>query len=167
MGGLPPQVLCYLIPSHIPFYVTSATLPGIVLDDIMNILHIQKDNTYIMEWSNNCHNVSICVREMLHPTNSYLDLAFLVPKNLPPRWKPPKFLIFFDDILESIAMANFLQKCLPPEFHDMIKWFNSDMSTQYHDVKAAKLKDGDTWGLCCMDSFGMVSKSCCFGVSLY
>jgi len=159
--------LRYLIPSHIPFYVTSATLPAIVLDDVMNILHMRKDNTYIMGWSNDRHNVSICVREMLHPANSYLDLAFLIPENPPPGWKPPKFLVFFDDISESIAVANFLRKRLPPELRDMIKWFNSDMSAQFRDVEAAKLKDGDTWGLCCTDSFGMVSKSCYFRVSLY
>jgi superfamily II DNA helicase RecQ len=76
--------LRYIIPSHIPFYVTSATLPPIVLDDVMNILHMQKNNTYILERSNDRHNVSICVRELLHPASSYLDLAFLIPENPPP-----------------------------------------------------------------------------------
>ena len=150
--------LRYIIPSHIPFYVTSATLPAIVLNDVMNILHMQKDNTYIMERSNDRHNISICVREMLHPANSYLDLAFLIPENPLPGWKPPKFLIFFDDITESIAVANFLRKRLPPEYRDMIKWFNSDMSAQFRDVESAKLKVGETWGLCCTDSFRMVSQ---------
>jgi hypothetical protein len=93
---------------------------------------------------------------MLHPANSYLDLTFLIPENLPPGWKPPKFLIFFDDITESIAVANFLRKRLPPKYRDMIKWFNSDMSALFRDVEAAKLKAGETWGLCCTDSFGMV-----------
>jgi superfamily II DNA/RNA helicase len=150
--------LRYIIPSHIPFYVTSATLPPIVLDDVMSILHMQKSNTYILERSNDRHNISICVRELQHPANSYLDLAFLIPENLPPGWKPPKFLIFFDDIAESIAVANFLRQRLPPEYRDMIKWFNSNMSAQFRDVEAAKLKAGDTWGLCCTDSFGMVRK---------
>jgi superfamily II DNA/RNA helicase len=93
---------------------------------------------------------------MVHPANSYLDLAFLIPENPPPGWKPPKFLIFFDDITESIAVANFLRNRLPPEYRDMIKWFNSDMSAQFRDVESAKLKAGETWGLCCTDSFGMV-----------
>jgi hypothetical protein len=103
-------------------------------------------------------NGIICVREMLHPTNSYLDLAFLIPDNPPPGWKPPKFLIFFDDITESIAVANFLQKRLPPEHRDMIKWFNSDMSAQFRDVESGKLKAGEMWGLCCTNSFRMVRR---------
>ncbi|KIM86618.1 hypothetical protein PILCRDRAFT_4531 [Piloderma croceum F 1598] len=107
--------LRYLIPQHIPFYVTSATLPLIVLDDVKNTLHIRTDSAYIIERSNDRANVSICVREMVHPAKSYLDLAFLIPENPEPGWRPPKFLIFFDDIAESIAVAKFLRKRLPPE----------------------------------------------------
>jgi superfamily II DNA helicase RecQ len=52
---------------HIPFYMTSATMPPIVLDDIMNNLQIRKDNAYIHERSNDRANVSICVCLMVHP----------------------------------------------------------------------------------------------------
>jgi hypothetical protein len=128
--------LQYIIPSHIPFYITSATLPTIVLDNVMNILHMRKDNTYTVERSNDCYNVSISICEMVHPANSYLDLAFLIPNNPEPGWKPPKFPIFFDDITESIAVANFLRKHLPAEYRNMIKWFNSDMSAQFRDAEA-------------------------------
>lgn len=148
--------LRYLIPQHIPFYVTSATLPLIVLDDVKNTLHIRTDSAYIIERSNDRVNVSICVREMVHPAKSYLDLAFLIPENPEPGWQPPKFLIFFDDIAESIAVAKFLRKRLPPELQHMIKWFNSDMSAEFRDAESMKLKEGETWGLCCTESFGMV-----------
>ena len=101
-------------------------------------------------------NIGICVCEMVHPANSYLDLMFLIPENPPSGWRPPKFLIFFDDITESIAVAKFLQKQLPSELHHMIKWFNADMSTEFRDAAATNLREGVTWGLCCTDSFGMV-----------
>lgn len=151
--------LRYVIPKHIPFYITSATLPPIVLRDVMDILHVRKENTYLIERSNDRPNVAICVRAMQHPANSYLDLAFLVPKNCPPGWRPPKFLIFFDDIAESIGVASFLRERLPRSRRDLIKWFNADMSATFRDEEAQKLKDGATWGLCCTDSFGMVSCS--------
>ena len=93
---------------------------------------------------------------MVHPANSYLDLMFLIPENPPSGWRPPKFLIFFDDIAESIAVAKFLRKRLPSELHHMIKWFNADMSTEFRDAEATNLREGVTWGLCCTDSFGMV-----------
>jgi hypothetical protein len=96
---------------------------------------------------------------MVHPAKSYLDLTFLIPEDPKPGWRPPKFLIFFDDIAESIAVANFLRKRLPPEFRHMIKWFNSDMSAEFRDAESMKLKEGETWGLCCMNSFRMVCLS--------
>jgi hypothetical protein len=124
----------------------------------MKILQIRKDNAYVIERSNDRANVSICVREMLHPANSYLDLAFLIPEHPPPGWRCPKFLIFFDDIAESIVVANFLRKRLPPELRDKIVWFNADMSAEFCEVESMKLKAGDVWGLCCTDSFGMVCR---------
>ncbi|KIM71289.1 hypothetical protein PILCRDRAFT_82953 [Piloderma croceum F 1598] len=92
---------------------------------------------------------------MLHPANSYLDLAFLIPKHPPPGWQCPKFLIFFDDIAESIVVANFLPKRLPPKLCDKIVWFNADMLAEFREVESMKLKAGDVWGLCCTDLFGM------------
>ena len=44
--------LCHLIPRHILFYVTSATLPPVVLQDITDTLHIRTDSTYLFERSN-------------------------------------------------------------------------------------------------------------------
>ena len=149
--------LRYIIPQHIPFYITSATLPPVVLQDVMKILQVRKDNAYVIERSNDRPNVRLCVREMMYPANTYLDLAFLIPEHPPPGWKPPKFVIFFDDIAESILIANFLRARLPPEFRDMIKWFNANMSAEFREVEAENLKDGVVWGLCCTDSFGMVS----------
>ena len=93
----------------------------------------------------------------VYPANSYLDLAFLIPEHPPPGWRCPKFLIFFDDIAESMVVANFLRKCLPPEMSDKIVWSNADMSAEFREVKSMKLKTGELWGLCCTDSFGMVS----------
>jgi superfamily II DNA/RNA helicase len=95
---------------------------------------------------------------MIHPANSFLDLAFLIPDNPPPGWKPPKFLIFFDDISESIRAARFLHKRLPSKLRDMLQWFNSDMSTEFREETCEDLREGRTWGLMCTDSFGMVSK---------
>ncbi|KAF7967710.1 hypothetical protein HWV62_33295 [Athelia sp. TMB] len=151
--------LRWIIPRHIPFYITSATLPPIVLQDVMSILHMSKDNAYIMQRSNDRSNVRICVREMLYPAKSYLDLAFLIPDKEPPggwrNWKMPKFVIFFDNIADSIGAARFLRARLPPELHHMVKWFNANMSAEFRDVESLKLKEGDIWGLCCTDSFGM------------
>ncbi|KAF8179318.1 hypothetical protein K438DRAFT_1604022, partial [Mycena galopus ATCC 62051] len=86
----------------------------------------------------------------------YEDLMFHFPDD----WKPSdplphKFLIVFDSIAKSIEAAKFLRACLSCEHQHKIKWFNSEMSTEFKDVESDALKSGQIWGLCCTDSFGM------------
>jgi ATP-dependent DNA helicase RecQ len=148
--------LRYLVPNHIRYYVVSATFPNLVLGDTKDSLRIRDDQLYLMHRSNDRPNIDITVRQLAHPANSFLDLAFLVPENPPPGWKPPKFLIFFDDIAESIRAAKFLRSRLPLNQRSMIKWFNSDMSAKFREKECENLRLGHTWGLLCTDSFGMV-----------
>jgi superfamily II DNA/RNA helicase len=72
---------------------------------------------------------------------------------------PPKFLIFFDSIVESIEASKYLRSLLPPELRHLIKWFNADMSQTFRDDEFTAFKDGKRAGLCCTDSFGMVSNT--------
>ncbi|KAH7917502.1 P-loop containing nucleoside triphosphate hydrolase protein [Leucogyrophana mollusca] len=148
--------LRYLIPEGIPYFVTSATLPPAVLDDVSDIMRLRK-NTYTLKRSNDRPNVHLVVREFQYAMNSFLDLAFLVPDNPGPHWKPPKFLVFFDDIAESVAATKFLKSRLPPEYHGQLKvvWFNADMTPEFRDDHTTKLTNGEVLGLCCTDSFGM------------
>lgn len=155
--------LQYEIPSSIPYFVTSATLPHMVLDDITEIMRLRK-NTYTTKRSNDRPNIRIAVRELHYAVDSFLDLAFLVPDNPPQDWKPPKFLIFFDDISDSIAAAQFLRSRLPPRLQDKLRfaWFNAEMTPEFREEYTEHLrKGGEVFGLCCTDSFGMV------GLNLY
>ncbi|KAF8836130.1 hypothetical protein BDN67DRAFT_878895, partial [Paxillus ammoniavirescens] len=88
--------------------------------------------------------------------STYADLGFLIP----PGWKegdplPPKFLIFFDDIQDAVNATKFLQSRLPVHLQDKIKWFNSDMTTNFKQTEAAALVDGGTVSFLTMESFGM------------
>lgn len=103
-------------------------------------------------------NIHLCVRKINYTLLTYADLGFLISED----WKegnpvPPKFLIFFDDIQDFINTMNFLRNRLPPHLRDKIKWFNSDMMTEFKETKVKALTAGDTWGLCTMESFRMVS----------
>jgi hypothetical protein len=129
----------------------------LVLRDVVDILHIQNNNVEILQRSNDHLNVHLVVQQMVHPVGSFLDLAFLIPEKPLPGWKPPKFLIFFDNVAESIAAAKFLKQHLPLELRWMIKWFNADMSEEFQEQECDNLKQGVTWGLCCTDLSGMVS----------
>jgi superfamily II DNA helicase RecQ len=150
--------LRFLIPRSIPFVIVSATLPPAVLSDVMHTLQVQPDKVTIIRRSNDRPNIYLSIREMKYPMGSFKDLAFLIPED----WKPGdplpvKFLIFFDSIADSIEAAKFLRGRLPPEHRHKIKWFNSEMSSQFKETESDALKTGKIWGLMCTDSFGMVS----------
>ncbi|KAG2360606.1 hypothetical protein BDR07DRAFT_1246796, partial [Suillus spraguei] len=64
---------------------------------------------------------------------------------------------FFDNIQDSIAAAKTIQKRLPSALRHRIKWFNSDMTTQFKEDELDCLISGETWGLYTTESFGMHS----------
>ncbi|KAJ6467054.1 P-loop containing nucleoside triphosphate hydrolase protein [Mycena vitilis] len=131
--------LRFLIPRSVPFVIVSATLPPAVLADVMHTLQVVSGNVTIIRQSNDRPNIHLTVREMKYSMT----------------WPPPKFLIFFDSIADSIEAAKFLRGRLPLAYRHKIKWFNSEMSTEFKETESAGLKTGQLWGLSCTDSFGM------------
>ncbi|KAJ7677684.1 P-loop containing nucleoside triphosphate hydrolase protein [Mycena polygramma] len=148
--------LRYLIPRDIPFVLVSATLPPAVLTDVMNILQVSLKKVEIIRRSNDRPNINLVVREMKYSMSSFKDLAFLIPEGWQPGDPlPPKFLIFFDSIADSVEAAKFLRTRLPLAYRHKIKWFNSEMSPEFKAGESDALKAGVSWGLNCTDSFGM------------
>lgn len=96
------------------------------------------------------------VRQIKHTLHTYEDLNFLIH----PTWKPgdhlPKFVVFFDNIEESIMAAERLQRRLPESARDKIVWFNSRMTPEFWDEALDMFANGDMYGLFSTDSFGMV-----------
>ncbi|KAF9234419.1 hypothetical protein BU15DRAFT_52639, partial [Melanogaster broomeanus] len=112
----------------LPLLVASATITNSTLCDITRLLHMHKDKTLVLRRSSDRPNIKIGIRKIKYVLSSFVDLAFLVPTGFkvgdPP---PPKFLVFFDDIPNSIEAALVLRRRLPRELRDKIKWFNADM----------------------------------------
>ncbi|KAI0631312.1 P-loop containing nucleoside triphosphate hydrolase protein [Trametes polyzona] len=138
-----------------PFVMPSATMPDPVLDSVLNKLNVQRAWLDMYRRSNDRPNVYLMVRRMQHPVSSYKDLDFLIPAD----WKPgdplPKFLVFLDNIDESIQAADVLRKRLPPEYKFKVLCFHSDTSAPLREDSTEEFKTGLIWGLYCTDSFGM------------
>ena len=151
-------LLRFILPSTIPLYVVSATLPPSTLHDIRRLLHIREDACEEI-MSNDRSNVSIMVRKITHPLNSYWDLAFLVPQGWKPGdAKPMLFLVFFDSIKNLQEALEFLRRRLDKEHCRMILPFHSEMSEE-HRVETIKLmKTGSILGVCASEGFGLVSR---------
>ena len=56
--------LRWLIPSHIPFYVPSATLPNLVLKDIQEVLRLREKSTTYIKCSNDRPEIVLAVRQL-------------------------------------------------------------------------------------------------------
>ncbi len=140
----------------INFYVPSATLPGHILDDVMDILQISRRKLDYIHRSNDRPNVYLTVQRIRHPLSSFKDLEFLIPQDWKPGTPIKKFLVFFDSIEESVKAAEVLQKRLPHEYRDRLAWFNANNTHEFREEATAAYTNGKLFGLFCTDSFGMV-----------
>ncbi|KAI5995607.1 P-loop containing nucleoside triphosphate hydrolase protein, partial [Pisolithus albus] len=148
--------LRYVLPRSVPLLVTSATIMRKTLHDLTHLLHMSPSRTDVVRRSSDRPNIKIGVKKIKYALSSYADLAFLIPAGYKVDDPPlPKFLIFFDNIPDSINAACALRRRLPRELTDKIKWFNSEMSTSFKEAELEKLTSGETWGLCTTTSFGM------------
>jgi len=152
------QRLRYIVLHRVPYLVTSATLTPESLSEVKRHLHLRLENLVAVHTSTNQPNLALCVRKIKYTLSTYADLGFLIPLG----WQagdplPPKFLVFFDDIQDAINAAKFLQNRLPMHLRDRIKWFNSDMTTEFKEVEVTALAEGDMIGFLTTESFGMVS----------
>ena len=140
----------------IVFHITSATLPDYIIEDVLDTLHICPDNLYTLRRSNARSNVAFVVREIQHSLKSFADLGFLVNS-----WaggvRPPKFLILFDNIKESVRACRKLRARLPRQDRDKIQWHNSNMSSDFRSQALDKFRRDEIIGFCATDTLGMVS----------
>ncbi|KIK92366.1 hypothetical protein PAXRUDRAFT_147506 [Paxillus rubicundulus Ve08.2h10] len=116
------------------------------------------ENLLTIHTSTDHPNIRLCAWKIKYTLSLYADLGFLIPLD----WKhsdplPPKFLIFFDNIQDTIGVARYLQSQLPLELCDKIRWFNSDMTTKFKEAAVTDLISGDVIGLCTTEAFGMAS----------
>ena len=69
---------------------------------------LQEDNLKIIQTSNDRPNVYLTVRKIRHALSTFKDMEFLIPEGWVPGVRVPHFLIFCDNIEESIRAAEIL-----------------------------------------------------------
>ncbi|KAH9833451.1 P-loop containing nucleoside triphosphate hydrolase protein [Rhodofomes roseus] len=146
--------LRYLLP-HTRFLLASATFNDQLKVNTLKTMHMSLKDCIVFQRSNDRPNVHIEVRRIEHSLRSFEDLDFLIP----PDWKPgdetPSFLVFFDNIEDSIAAAERLRSRLPRDSKSKVMWFNSRMTSLFREEALKAFSNGELYGLCCTDSFGM------------
>jgi len=149
-------ILRWLIPSHVPFHVVSATMPSLVLSDVQAKLQMRTGKTTIIRRSNDRPNIYFTVEEMKYSAKSMLDLERIL--NLDGKTQPPPFMVFVNKRAESEELAKKEWENLPPDLREKVVWFHSGMSPEFHEEVIAKLQSGEIWGIMCTDAAGMVSR---------
>ena len=176
-GSFRPQYrelgrLRHLLPDTVLIAIVSATLPATLRPDVVSVLGITGKDLHTIQLSNDRSNVSLVVRKMKYPANSYKDLYFLVQdtrsdstdeSDAPDGPRVPqhreKFVVFFDNKNDAVAASDYLRSQLPLDQRQRIIWFMSDMSREFKDKGVEDLAAGRLWGICSTDSFGMVGQN--------
>ena len=144
----------------IPFYITSATIPHAMLQDIKVTLHIPS-TSLLFQRSNDRHNIAFCVKKLQHPMSSFEDLAFLVPScSAEHDHAPRKFMVFFDSRREAESASIFLRDRMPEALKHKVKWFHAGMTELFRKEELQLFREGSLWGLGMTDVGGMVQPIC-------
>jgi hypothetical protein len=148
-----------LLPPGTLIVIADVTLPPNIFEDLKEVLYFRMSELVVFCESCDRPDKSILVRPMLNTLSSFRDLDFVLCD-----WKdgdvpPPKFLIFFDSINESVKTTMHLKSLLPKQYYNKVNWFNSEMSPTYKIEEFERYVKGETWGLCMTDSLGMVSST--------
>jgi hypothetical protein len=87
------------IANKVPFLVTSATLPPLVLAQVHTTVHMQVDTSYHVNLGTDQPNIAWFVRWMTGAKKDFESLAFLIPDATEDELtKLIQTMVFFDDI---------------------------------------------------------------------
>ncbi|KAJ7255107.1 hypothetical protein B0H12DRAFT_1202206 [Mycena haematopus] len=107
------------LPRGTPVVALSATLPARIRNDVLSKLQFGQDYVNI-DVGNDRPNVSIIVRGIQHPLNTYADLKF-VAAGIRCRADIKKTFIYADNIATGVEILDYLISLLPPELHDAVQ----------------------------------------------
>ncbi|KAJ7764573.1 P-loop containing nucleoside triphosphate hydrolase protein [Mycena maculata] len=147
------------LPRGTPVVAMSATLPARIRNDVLSKLQFSKDYVNI-DVGNDRPNVSIIVRGIHHPLNSYADLDFLV-SGVRTRADLKEIFIYADNIATGVEIINHLMSLLLPELRDTVQGdtpirpYNAALSKEYRKTAMERFKDGTVRIMVCTDAAGM------------
>ncbi|TFK62853.1 P-loop containing nucleoside triphosphate hydrolase protein [Pluteus cervinus] len=120
---------------HIKFHLASATLPKLVLDDVIYKMNLRKNDLTIIQRSVDRPNIHIAVEKMIHSISSMRDLDRVLQLEELDGEPPPKFMVFVNQRRVGEDLCDFKTQELSPLLRDKVS--------------------GEIWGLMCTDAAGM------------
>jgi len=141
-----------------PIVAVSATLPARIRNDVLSKLQFGKDYVNIDE-GNDRPNVSIVIRAMEHPINTYADLDFIISRLIANPYEIQKTFVYCDNIATGVDAIDHLTSLLPASLQaaGLIRPYNASFSKEYRKEVMSQFKQGLVRILVCTDAAGMVS----------
>ncbi|KAF5330105.1 hypothetical protein D9758_018274 [Tetrapyrgos nigripes] len=102
-------------------------------------------------------NVSLVVRAIHNPINSFIDLDFVIPKDTSSANDIPKTFIYYDNVIGGPDMEDHLIDILPGNLktEGVVRLFSAAYSNDYRDTVMKEFKAGKVRVLICTDAAGM------------
>jgi hypothetical protein len=145
------------LPRGTPIVAMSATLPARIREDVLSKLQFGRDYLNVDE-GNDQPNVSIIVRGIQHPLNTYADLDFVIGVlgNTDPK-EIRKNFIYADNIATGVEIIDHLISLLPPELQTagIIRPYNATFSHAYRKEVMHLFRLSEVRILVCTDAAGM------------
>ncbi|KAI5884996.1 P-loop containing nucleoside triphosphate hydrolase protein [Schizophyllum commune H4-8] len=146
------------LPRDTPIIALSATLTSRVIRTVVDTLQLSRSppRPYLhLNIGNDRPNVSLIVRAMHHPMNTYNDLDFVIPANVSRAEDIPKTWIYADNITTGQEIIQHLHSLLPEHLHSAVRPFNAVQSEGYRDLAMDLFRQGIIRILVCTDAAGM------------
>lgn len=146
------------LPRGVPIVAVSATLPAKLRADVLAKLQFGDDYVNI-DIGNDRDNVSIVVRAIHEPMNTYVDLDFVLGSNPNTPADIKKTFIYGDDININIEIEDHLDQSLPEHIRGqgLIRPYNAAHDKKYLKEVMDLFKRGVVRILICTDAAGMAS----------
>ncbi|EFI28041.1 ATP-dependent DNA helicase RecQ [Coprinopsis cinerea okayama7 len=150
-------ILRALLPKGTPFVAMSATLPNRVRSDLLYKLHFHKNDYIDLNLGNDRPNVSIVVRPMHHPMNTFRDLRFLIPENMTSPSDIKSGYIYADQLTTATGMMDYLYSLCPKDqrYKGFIRPYSAAFSVGYRRRVMELFRRGKIRILICTDAAGM------------
>lgn len=145
------------VAANVPFLITSATLPPLVLSQVHKIMHMPKKTTYHLNLGTDRPNIAWFVRMMKGGKSDLESLAFLIPNATDDEvLKLVQTMVFFDDINLALQALKYLRSLLPPHMQRQIAVYNSRRSRRSKARVLRQFREGKIMILLTTEAAGMV-----------
>lgn len=126
--------------------------------DVLQVLRYHQHNYINIDVGNDRPNVSIVIRGIHQPLNSYLDLDFVIKRTGRNVLDIDKTFIYCDNIAMGTEIIDQLTSLLPTELQTLglIRPYNSCFSKEYRKAVMQEFRRGAVRILVCTDAAGMV-----------